>query len=498
MKKGTEKNVVDLLLYLFAGNSIHISAGFEFISQHRPEISEVLVKWQGNSTYFPNLMNQNYQAYLLTIPKDIKQISTKMGENFRVENSFKNNKNEINIYLEEFIRVLSNIDTIDELQSIKVFRIEPGPALVNTLINLSPTSSMDFINKKSLIIKLFKSYVQVYLTVQSDIRKYSPQEILVYNGRFLHERATIDAAISMKTDYVLYETIRDRFVHDKLSFHDSNVIQQKQIGHWSKSLKSNSDKLIIASKYFDGLRSKENPFYADFPTNLEFRSLNHKNYFVYFSNSDEEMLGFWKELSHPLGSQISVVLNLVKIFNERKSDILVIRLHPNLANKPIEIIKPWLEIPQSEFVLVVLPENKVSSYSLLDGSKGVISFGSTIGLEAAYWKKPSLLLGSSGYDNLGATENARSWHEVLKWFSNINKFTQEYLNERSEKACIRGFYIETAGDHFRDATLINLGRGAWEVTKYKGILLNRNFLIKLASKIILKFRIKKFVSESRR
>ncbi len=59
-----------------------------------------------------------------------------------------------------------------------------------------------------------------------------------------------------------------------------------------------------------------------------------------------------------------------------------------------------------------MPESSISTYAMMKHCDRVVSFGSTAGLEAAYWGKPSILAGTSFYRNLGATYNPRT-HEDL-------------------------------------------------------------------------------------
>ena len=64
-------------------------------------------------------------------------------------------------------------------------------------------------------------------------------------------------------------------------------------------------------------------------------------------------------------------------------------------------------------ILHYSPFDKINSYNLLDISDIVISFGSTVGIEATYYDKPSILWGSAYYEDTGGVYEVDSI-EVLE------------------------------------------------------------------------------------
>jgi len=62
----------------------------------------------------------------------------------------------------------------------------------------------------------------------------------------------------------------------------------------------------------------------------------------------------------------------------------------------------WFDEELRSRVVLVPSSSKMSSYELIDLADLVVCYGSTVGIEAAYWQRPVLLLGNSFYDRLGA------------------------------------------------------------------------------------------------
>jgi hypothetical protein len=178
--------------------------------------------------------------------------------------------------------------------------------------------------------------------------------------------------------------------------------------------------------------------------------------------------GLWDAPSESLGKQIDCVKKLQEIFDGQDDYKLIIRVHPNLKNKSKSQIKAWNELENTKNSIVLDHTYADSSYTILDNSIGVITFGSTVGLEAAYLKIPSLVLTDCGYDLLGVVDKAKNWDEVTEWISQINDFDNGTLETRKINSCIRGYFLETAGRKFQFSNLIENGWGKWEVISMCG------------------------------
>lgn len=74
-----------------------------------------------------------------------------------------------------------------------------------------------------------------------------------------------------------------------------------------------------------------------------------------------------------------------------------IRIHPNMKSQyssQIEDLRTLasLSLPN---LTIIWPEEGVNSYELLKKCQKVVSFGSTMGVEATYWGKPSIVCGNN-------------------------------------------------------------------------------------------------------
>jgi hypothetical protein len=102
------------------------------------------------------------------------------------------------------------------------------------------------------------------------------------------------------------------------------------------------------------------------------------------------------------------------------------------------------------FVEVVPPESVVDTYALLDASERVLTFGSTIAMEAAFWGKPSVSFATSPYANLDSIYLARDRKEMRRLL------LDPLEPRRSEDTLKYGYYYQTFGMKLRHSRVRGL------------------------------------------
>ena len=181
---------------------------------------------------------------------------------------------------------------------------------------------------------------------------------------------------------------------------------------------------------------------------------NRRNVVVY-SSSDDEYVAIGKEWVTPgFSSQSEAIQTLYQSLRSRNSDVfLYVRMHPHLKgvdNKDTRLLHSL----KGENLDVIPPESPVCSYSLLDGSEKVVTFGSTVGIEATYWGKPSILAGMNFYRSLDGTYIANSDDELLE-------LVEAKLEPKpQEPAIMFGLDLVTYGQPFKyyEATGFDAGK----------------------------------------
>jgi len=476
-------------IFQFASGSIHFATSLEILKENSLAGDETFYCLWGSRTKYPGRMSIELETLSGKPPKTfVKLIKHAAVVNFTSE--IKIDHNWVLAMTDNLINAISEASNILMLKDINVLDVKPGAALANEITTLTKNRDLDLSKNIPLVRILIESYLQVYNAVTSYIINNSIDRIFLFNGRFLHERAVWDAARAQGVQVILFETTRNRYFLRKEGFHSRVNNQKVMLDHWENSDLSLENRLEIGSKYFSELRSRLRPFFTE--TKQDFKI--SKPYFVYFSSSDDENVGFWDEWNEPLGKQIECVKKLQKIFDEQNNFELIIRLHPNLKNKSDSQKAGWLTIKDSESTRVIRSEKPISSYDLLDNSVGTITIGSTIGLESAFAMKPSLVMADCGYDLLGVVDKASSWTDVSNWIFKNHRINDEELANRRNNACIRGFFIATSGITFKYTTLVDVGLGAWNATSFDGMNMKANSIIGKCRKLISHIKFKKIAA----
>lgn len=172
---------------------------------------------------------------------------------------------------------------------------------------------------------------------------------------------------------------------------------------------------------------------------------------VYFSSSESELLAikdFWnKECNKKFEweDQREAVVNLAQACAELGHH-LIVRIHPHMIKKTERVRKEWDSMSflsdDARKIVTILPSvSLASSYELIDDADFVVVEGSTIGIEAVYWNKMTILVGHSYYDELGVTLlKAYTYQELLVGLGGIQQFMVD------PDSCLSyGYYMKMHG-----------------------------------------------------
>jgi hypothetical protein len=481
------KSALRPIVFQFASSSMHFAASLEICS-HVNASADIKYFFWGAATPFPNSMNADNFLGPRMIPRNLKQAIHVAHQKVEFSTKFFYDKDWVDDKFEYLLEKVKKIDSMESLTQLDDEFLKPSAALSNCLTNYLRQRSLSYNKSRVIIKRALQSYLQSYSSAINNATKSSCDLGILFNGRFLHERACWDAFRNLGISTQIYEVTRDRYFLRPEGFHNRFQNQKYIEEFWEKSPDSHVVKEFIAKEYFEALRYGKNPFVRA----PEHDSVNQENYFVYFANSDDEAFGFWESWQQPLGSQHEVIRELQRIFDERKREILIIRLHPNFANKSDTERDAWNSLTETPYSRIVGFEERVSSYSLMANAKGVLTFGSTIGLESAYWKKSVAVLADCHYDLIGVADKITDWDSLRKWIDSEHKLLESELTERHIASFKRPLYLAKAGEKFLNSEIIEIGIpgwGSWEAKSFRGISLKRRNLLIKFSRLLTKVRL---------
>ncbi len=313
-----------------------------------------------------------------------------------------------------------------DLASLKemMFRsFDVGIAVAATLVDLLVNPDPDLTQIPDTVRNWIGVSLAVYLSTINWLDELRPDRVYVMNGRWSHYRAVLRACQERGVDCCCHERGGDLsrymlFVN-RLP-HDIAPLEADIRSAWQQA--PPGEREVIGARYYEEKASGFERQWFSFVSGQQ-KGLLPEDWDRYpagqrvavFASSEFEFAAIGPEWAYPFyEDQTDGLRRLVASLEERGSPLhLFIRTHPNM--KGVKNAKmDWLLSLRSPNATVLPPESPVSSYALLRCADKVLTFGSTMGIEASFWNKPSIMAGRCFYQNLGATYNPGSHEELLE------------------------------------------------------------------------------------
>lgn len=302
-------------------------------------------------------------------------------------------------------KFLNKIDKITKETSFDNFDV--GEAVYSSFISKTREREFKSSSEKKILRKLTYNSIVSYLSILRFIDENSIDKIFLFNGRWDYYRAALAAARKKNLKVEIFEKFRAGGFYEKYGNHLPHNISNKNRlieNNWD----NNGDyekRIKIADEFFikkrEGQEVSDKSYTKDQIKGKLPQVSDNKKTFVLFNSSDDEFAAVGKIYKNPFfEDQLDGILYLVNYFKDRDDSQLIIRMHPNLSGLKRDYLDPLYDL-KDKFTNIILiePESKVDTYSLMDFGDTIISFGSTAGVEASYWGKPVILLGKCFYFN---------------------------------------------------------------------------------------------------
>ncbi|MCA9060329.1 MAG: hypothetical protein KDA85_17590 [Planctomycetaceae bacterium] len=275
---------------------------------------------------------------------------------------------------------------------VSTFRMMPG--------DLCRSRTLSIIKRR-----YYATAMQMLAGMNQLIQRWQPDRVEVFNGRQACSRFCITAARHSNISFSTLEvcTKQHPIVFHGHTAHDRHFMQQRILQHPADQ--------VIADGYYSRRRQpRSNKFAkkhaADFqpPSSVGFR----RRISVFLSSQDEfESLG--KEWRSPFPPYAEVVAELCEQYPDT---LFCIRFHPNQADITSDIRTPFQPVESLPNAVVYYPDTLANTYTLIEWSDLVVTFGSTVTVEACWMGKQVIMLGPSFFDELDVSWNPRTMTEL--------------------------------------------------------------------------------------
>jgi len=337
---------------------------------------------------------------------------------------------------------------------------EMGISIASNLISLAKNSRVrpsEYINK---IRNFANKYVCDYSFCIECLERYKPTVSIVFNGRFSSSKAVIQACRKKDIDIYFHESTANinRFAISRYQPHDRVALQKQMLAFWERAQqeKSKAQLIEISSNYFKELRFPEagkQTFTSKQKSNEALEVIRkmqreYKTIVTFFTTSEDELasLGDVYSVSIHEWSTQKEAIYIVADICQKLGFGLIVRVHPNVSNKCTSEKRSWDNMNLGfKNTNVIKSSSKVSSYTLMEESKLIVTYGSTIGIESVFWGKPSITMFDSYYDEIGATiYHAKTIREVMCYIKSC-----DMLEVDKESSFPFAYYKAEFGTHYQ-------------------------------------------------
>ena len=295
-----------------------------------------------------------------------------------------------------------------------------GRAILQVHPNLNTPFAEEHVWPIRWVRKAAESYAWAYDQTQALIDERGITTLVVYNGRFLHDRAAADAAAMRGIPVLFYDSGGADTDYDLTlaETHDWADLQQRMKVMYDRWPDGDQD--AIGASWFEDRIRHEDPELAVFvgaQTRGYMVDLPKKDLTVaYFGSSGDEMIELDLDWNEFFGSQENALLQLAGECRKRQNCTLIVRTHPHMRIKPSQDLESWTKAVNAAAPDLHLgPDSAADSYELVNQADIVFTYGSTVGVEAAFAGKPVVVMGPNAYTDLGCATPVTTTDEIARY-----------------------------------------------------------------------------------
>ena len=305
------------------------------------------------------------------------------------------------------------LENVEQINSVVYRDVYIGTSILSFYYMVTRDLDMGNIQTfKSCVSPLISEICHFVDYVYDLIEEIKPDEIISFNGRLYENRMFYDIANALGIPYTALDVVGGHVepykkVRYKGGLPHSIGLNTAMIENlWKVSPLTDQEKTKIASSFFQRRRNGELVADVAVYTTAQRQGLlpenfdqSKRNIAIFNSSFDEKAAlgGEWVQ-----GKLFSNDYDAIEYMLQNTSQQIhyYLRIHPNLKGVSHRDHLELYNLSKYENITIIPPESEISTYSLMDACEKTVTFGSSTGVEATFWGKPSILLGRSLYENL--------------------------------------------------------------------------------------------------
>ena len=326
----------------------------------------------------------------------------------------------------------NNISNIDTLKNFHYDNIKIGIGVASRLISLFRDHRFDIYDKHLEVRRELDSTIQIYENLKMQINEFQPSLFYIFNGRASSYLTATSLCKKLNIDFFTFEvayTPNRYLLRKNTTTHNIDAHHREMIYLW-ESEKNIKERELVSNHYFQKKRYGKNilkveRFTIDQKLGTLPNSFDSKyiNIAIFNSTIDEyAAVDGWENLIY-FPDETQGVKDILESFKDDNRYRFYLRIHPNMRTLPRTTSQLLdIEIISKSYnnLIVIWPEDFVDSYELMMSCNKVITFASTIGIESAYWHKPTILAGHALYEKLGCVYRPKTHQELVDLVKKID------------------------------------------------------------------------------
>ena len=267
----------------------------------------------------------------------------------------------------------------------------------------------------------------IYHCLNSYQKSQGIKRIEFFNGRLIPTSSARQLAENTKIPYTVIEVSGQ---HKTLFLAEGSAVHELDFQKQSLATYTGSDRFdeALGRRFFEFRRLGKSTNTKSYTDRQRLGLLGHlvdKRIFAIYLNSLDEFEFLGEQWFTPASRDpAAFILELRDLMDEEYA--VVVRMHPNQAGDRTGVTSDLIErLSNQRGIELVLPLGRVSTYELLDMAFCNLSFGTTVGVEATYWGKNSLLAGHAVWEEAGVAVNVRTPQDIIDYL----QFTRKPLDQ---------------------------------------------------------------------
>lgn len=301
-----------------------------------------------------------------------------------------------------------------------------GKAVASTLISAKREPEFLSCYSTPKLRKILSSSILFYDQMKAHLKISRPKKVLVFTGRLTPDRAVYQAAKELKIPVEVIELggqidrylrLQERTPHDEFdAFTEISRI-------WDSADERESQKIEIGRQWFEMRRYDPKHSISKHAKALKKGFLplrlepEKKRVSILISSDDERMAAGNSKPPRDFSNQLQTVKNLLLHFEDNKQIEFVVRMHPHLRDIENSQVRTFQDL-KNKSVQIIQAASSIDTYALVESSDLAISFWSSMGIEATFWKNASAVLCPTTYSSLDSCYKPKSLEELYSLVKN--------------------------------------------------------------------------------